>query len=584
MKNYNELSREVDRIIKDYDITVIKMPEKYIVNSIIEYYCPDPDCKIKKIEKTLYNFRKNHLCKPCIQINKPVLYEMSLKNLKPEIAKFWHPTKNRFGPEHYSPGSDKKVWWLCSVINECGCLHEFEASIGDKVKTHENKMKIDKNKCCPGCPFSCIPKKKFCYHQSLEHLHPELIPFWSDKNPPMCKFLPHSNQKMLWVCNGCIHCGKIHEHRQQINSKTSHPNCVYCTKRTQYICECQNLQNKYPHLYEQWDFEKNKHIDVSTISPESKQNVDWICKKHPNQRWNTAIANRAYNPDSGCVLCGYECNSENRSIPLEDNLKEIQDIHGDKFTFPNIGEEYKNTHSIITVICDKNHEFLSSFKKLKRASIGCSQCYFESKIGNGHMQQNNDLFIELCIEAHNNLYTYEETKYTDSNAKIYVTCRKHGNFEVKPYDHLCKRSGCPKCKNKTEAILWEHLELTYPQFNPHFQFNAIWCMNEITGRYFPFDNLLEIPKIILELDGIHHFIQILNRKDPLEQQERDIYKMKCANKNEHSVIRIIQEDIYYNRYDWKTELNNAIKKIMLDNRVQNIYLCKNNEYHSYPIL
>ena len=91
-----------------------------------------------KTKKTLYYFRKNHLCGPCIRINKPVVYEMSLKNLKPEIANYWHPTKNRFGPEHYSPGSDKKVWWLCPVVNDCGCLHEFEAKILDKVKTHEN--------------------------------------------------------------------------------------------------------------------------------------------------------------------------------------------------------------------------------------------------------------------------------------------------------------------------------------------------------------------------------------------------------------------------------------------------------------
>jgi very-short-patch-repair endonuclease len=109
-------------------------------------------------------------------------------------------------------------------------------------------------------------------------------------------------------------------------------------------------------------------------------------------------------------------------------------------------------------------------------------------------------------------------------------------------------------------------------------------MNEITGHYFPFDYLLEILKIIIELDGNQHFIQIPNRKDPLDQQERDIYKMKCANANGYSMIRIVQVDVYYNRYDWQTELNNAIMKIILDNRVQNIYLCKNDEYRSYPIV
>jgi len=586
MKRNSQLSQDIDRIIQENNIHVIKMPEKIITTTEIEYYCPDPDCKSGIIKKTIWYFKKDHLCGVCITRNRPVPYEKSLKHRKPEVSAFWHPTKNRYGPEHYPPGTDKKVWWLCPGISDCGCLHEFETRISDKVKTHEWKKKSDEeNKCCPGCPFSSNPKKKFCIHQSLEYLHPDLIPFWSKKNPPMCQFLPHSNEEVLWICNGCIHCGKIHEHLQQINVKTSHKHCVYCVKGTHRICECQNLQNKYPHLYEQWDFEKNNHIDVSTISPGSKQNVDWICKTHPNQRWNTGIANRTNNPDSGCLLCGYECNSEKRSIPLEDNLKEIQDIHPNKFTFPNIEDEYKNTHSVITVICcDKNHEFSSSFKKLKKATIGCRPCYFESRIGNGHMQQNNDLFIELCRESNNDLYTYQETKYIDSYTHIIVTCRKHGNFPVKPYDHLCKRSGCPKCKNKTEAILWEYLESRYLDFILHFQYNADWCMNEITGKYFPFDYLLEILKIIIELDGNQHFIQILHRKDPLDQQERDIYKMKCANENGYSIIRIVQEDVYYNRYDWQTELNNAIMKIILENRVQNIYLCKNDEYRSYPIV
>jgi len=59
--------------------------------------------------------------------------------------------------------------------------------------------------------------------------------------------------------------------------------------------------------------------------------------------------------------------------------------------------------------------------------------------------------------------------------------------------------------------------------------------------------------------------------------------MKCANENGFSVIRILQEDIFKDKYDWVKELCDNIKKISNENRVQNIYMCKNNEYKNFDI-
>ena len=52
------------------------------------------------------------------------------------------------------------------------------------------------------------------------------------------------------------------------------------------------------------------------------------------------------------------------------------------------------------------------------------------------------------------------------------------------------------------------------------------------------DFVLKLLKIIIELDGPQHFIQIMNWKSPKETCKGDIYKMKCANDNGFSVIRL----------------------------------------------
>ena len=57
--------------------------------------------------------------------------------------------------------------------------------------------------------------------------------------------------------------------------------------------------------------------------------------------------------------------------------------------------------------------------------------------------------------------------------------------------------------------------------------------------------------------------------------------MSCANENGFSVIRILQKDVYKDKYDWLNELICHIEKITNENKVQNIYMCKNNEYKDF---
>jgi len=63
--------------------------------------------------------------------------EYNLVVLHPEIAEQWHPTKNGdLRPENVTPGSDKKVWWLCEK------KHEWEATVGNRT-SHQSG--------CPEC-------------------------------------------------------------------------------------------------------------------------------------------------------------------------------------------------------------------------------------------------------------------------------------------------------------------------------------------------------------------------------------------------------------------------------------------------
>jgi very-short-patch-repair endonuclease len=132
--------------------------------------------------------------------------------------------------------------------------------------------------------------------------------------------------------------------------------------------------------------------------------------------------------------------------------------------------------------------------------------------------------------------------------------------------------------NKTELILYNRMVELFSTLKR--QYKVEWCKNV---KHLSFDFVIEERKIIIELDGKQHFEQIGNWQSPQKNREIDIFKMKCANENGFSIIRILQKDVYKNKYDWLTELCVNIEIITNENRVQNIYMCKNNEYKDFDI-
>lgn len=70
-----------------------------------------------------------------------------------------------------------------------------------------------------------------------------------------------------------------------------------------------------------------------------------------------------------------------------------------------------------------------------------------------------------------------------------------------------------------------------------------WCRGLKTGKYLPFDFLVD-DSIIIELDGIQHFEQVSNWDSPLITQAADRYKEICAKRNGYTIIRLLQEDVW----------------------------------------
>jgi very-short-patch-repair endonuclease len=147
--------------------------------------------------------------------------------------------------------------------------------------------------------------------------------------------------------------------------------------------------------------------------------------------------------------------------------------------------------------------------------------------------------------------------FKHSHDKYIFDCDECLNeFSSRPHDIISKGSWCPVCKNKTEYTLFIWLKETYGEVIKEMKFE--WCKNILC---LPFDFYIPSLNLIIELDGIQHFEYVkLWDNNPEEIRKRDKEKEDLAKLHGISVIRIFQEDVFYNRTDWKSALKETIKK------------------------
>jgi very-short-patch-repair endonuclease len=164
-----------------------------------------------------------------------------------------------------------------------------------------------------------------------------------------------------------------------------------------------------------------------------------------------------------------------------------------------------------------------------------------------------------------------EEEYINARTPMRYICSCGKKSKI-TYDNFAnKGQRCTLCKNKTERIVVSYLEENFSSIIPQPKFE--WCKNK---RCLPFDFLLDDLKIIIEVDGPQHFIQVGNWWSPVKTQEKDTFKAKAALKRGYSVIRISQADISQNTIDWKTLLNDAIKEY---SQATCVYISKNPELY-----
>jgi len=257
------------------------------------------------------------------------------------------------------------------------------------------------------------------------------------------------HKKIILIC-------KEHgEFNQEAGSHLLGSGCKKCYNKTRGESQKRNMNDFIKKAKEKhgdkYDYSKVEYVN-------SKTKVIIICEEHgeflqtPTDHYN-----------GGCKKCADMLRNETRRFTIEELVQKAKEIHGDKYDYSNAQYDGKKINNIN---CKIHGKFKQSMDVHINRKGGCKKCG-DILRGKNRMFTTEE-FIKKSIEKHGDKYDYSKVEYNGTYNKIIIICREHGEFLQTPTSHI-RGCGCSLCSNKTEGILCEKLQLTYPTIITQFK-------------------------------------------------------------------------------------------------------------------
>ena len=497
------------------------------------------------------------------------------------MAKLWNYELNHYKPEEIRTKSTDKYYFNCDV-----CHHVYQTSpcsmtdIKSRCSYCSNKTLCNNENCqiCHKKSFASNPRSLFWNNKKNGSITPRQVfratakvyHFTCGDCGTDFNISLHAISKGHW-CNNCY----------ELRDKHEYPKSYDVSFASDKRSNCWSSLNKYKpeevciqsHMKIYFECDKCDHIFET--SPHSIIGQGSWCPYHKEGR-NILCDNIE------CLHCNDR--SFNASIYSEYWNYELNDVTPRQVTISSSVKFYFTCNA-----CP--HIFKTNLSDLYHKNAFCPYCGKQDICDS-----------ETCMFCYNNSFaTVPLSKYWNfekniidgkqmtprivykcTDKKYWFNCIEcKFLFKKRLADITQKNSFCPMCTNKSEKILYDFLKPIFP--NIICQYKNNWCKNPLTNKHLPFDFAIPEYNTLIEVDGRQHYEKVSNWPDPEETMKNDIYKQKCANKNGYFVLRIIQQDIFYNRTNWKHDIIDCIKQVISMQQItslqpQNYYIGYKSEY------
>jgi len=375
----------------------------------------------------------------------PVKGETDLATTHPQLIKEWDWEENNklsLNPDLLSHGSTKHVHWICDKG------HKYVARID-----HRTVMGS-------ACPY-CARKLPIKGETDLATTHPHLLEEWDYENNEHLpeEYLEGSNKSVNWICKDCGH----HWKTKIIGRTLKNSGCPICMKiqrgktRTQNTIERRgSLEEEFPEIAKEWDFEKNAPLLPSQVHKSSREIVWWkgVC----GHSWEAAVYNRV--SGAGCHICA----GKEVLAGFNDLASKFPDIskqwHPKNFPLTPDKITAHNDKKVWWLCPDCGEEYFTSIYSRTSLGTGCPIC--ANRIVIKGMNDLASIHPEIAAE-----WNYDKNTSllpTDvapgSNKKVWWVCEKGHEWKAMVASRIRGR-GCPECNKEHSTSFPEQALFLY---------------------------------------------------------------------------------------------------------------------------
>lgn len=418
----------------------------------------------------------------------------------------------------------------------------------------------------------CTPKQpKLCRQDDCDVCGPRRVPkdiiekYWIfEKNPgidPYVDVTRGSNKEAWFICKECGHHTYVRIHKFVGRNR----GCTFCSKKGEFLCKDPNChvcnERRDPIMLKNWIYDRNPGVNPLTIPKSSSKRFWMICRicDHPTY----VQINNYTGQNEGCEYCGigeFLCGDPNCHTCNErrdpDMLKYWMFEKNPGINPLTIPKSSNKQFWMRCWIC--GHPTYVHMSDYTGQNKGCEFCNRYGLCDNPECQDcpskrfsNHPMSVYLNEEA---------TGFSVRDVKL--NSHKTGMFDCpfcdKEYealiDNVSKNHWCPCRKNKTEHMVLDWAAKMYPEYDVISQLQLPGLPRK------KFDVTIKDLKVIIEIDGRQHFRDMKCwDSESIVVQDNDVNKMRHAIQEGYSVIRILQEDIWDNRFDWREVLYVVVK-------------------------
>lgn len=197
----------------------------------------------------------------------------------------------------------------------------------------------------------------------------------------------------------------------------------------------QDAQQKYGNRY---IYSSDGYIDNKTV-------VNIICLNHGE----FSVTPEAHINGEECEECS----------TIKDWIKRASKVHDNVYNYSKL--DYGKSNSILELNCESHGPFKVRAVSHIRGK-GCNKCP-DKKLRK---------WIKKIKLQHNNSYDYSKVECKIGNKPITVTCKIHGDFSIKPLQHV-KGTGCKECSKRGGMTQTEWIEKAKQVHNNVYDYSKV---------------------------------------------------------------------------------------------------------------